>query len=565
MMKIVTFFIALFLTVSLNCILPNYSFAQDSWQTYPYSPPGSVLTFPADDGYHPDSSTHSEWWYINLHIVGSAPLYKKYDVMLVYFRFANMRIFNISDLSTKTFKSNVIILNPKFVTQLGKWDLTYTAAGINDYSHWTYPNDSIPYKYIFYAEDPKNNDMLDVTVKSLRPPLVVGGDGFIPLGNHGDSSYYYSYTNMTVEGKLRYNAIDDSITSGIAWIDRQWGPFTVGTNVNNKYEWFSLQVDKPGTILGSPQTPSEFNIWQIFSDSTSIPYKPEWRMVTSLLRDDSQDTSSSFIFERLSYWNDYVNNKYYSQSWRFIEPKHGVNINFSTNISNQVIDVTLFKFWEGGTTVKGTVNNQEVDGIGFAELVANRNTEIVPPEEPTGLAVKTFSNHFSLSWTASLAGTYPIGGYRIFRSTNHKGYWQYVASTTELSYDDYSASPDTAYYYTVTSFDNQTATSGSGYGEAVLTPPLSVNTINKETESLKIYPNPSNTSTIISFFLSHQEHAILKVFDLQGREITTLVDGELNPGEHTIVYDTNELPRGVYFCQLLSSGLIITQKMLISK
>ena len=94
---------------------------------------------------------------------------------------------------------------------------------------------------------------------------------------------------------------------------------------------------------------------------------------------------------------------------------------------------------------------------------------------------------------------------------------------------------------------------------------MSVNNDNNETDSLKIYPNPINTTAFISFFLNRQEHAIMKVFDMQGREITTLVDEKLNPGEHTTVYDTKELPRGVYFCQLLSSGLIKTQKMLISK
>lgn len=115
-------------------IAASTAFAQSGWQTYPYSPLSSVLSFPADDGYHPDPATKTEWWYINLHLIGSAPQYKKYDVMLVYFRFANMRIFNISE-SSGTFHSNVLQAFPTLTFQLGKWDLTYTVPfQISDYS-----------------------------------------------------------------------------------------------------------------------------------------------------------------------------------------------------------------------------------------------------------------------------------------------------------------------------------------------------------------------------------------------------------------------------------------------
>src|SRR3990170_403593 len=78
-----------------------------NWQTYPYSPAGSVLTFPDDDGVHTLNTT-TEWWYVNMHLTGSAPIYKKYDVMLVYFRLpANMRIFNIADPVSGIFNTHV--------------------------------------------------------------------------------------------------------------------------------------------------------------------------------------------------------------------------------------------------------------------------------------------------------------------------------------------------------------------------------------------------------------------------------------------------------------------------
>jgi len=538
------------------------SFAQPLWQIYPYSPPGSVLTFPYDDGYHPDASTLTEWWYINLHLIGSSPQYKQYDVMLVYFRFANMRIFNISE-SSGTFHSNVLQLYPTFTFQLNNWDLTYTVPLlINDFSKWTYPVDNISYKYDFFAEEPSNDDMLNVTVTSNRAPLVVGGDGFIPLGNQGDSSFYYSYTNMKTEGTIRYNGVDDIITSGVAWIDRQWGPFTVGVNADNKYEWFSLQMDKQGTILGQPQTPSEFNIWQIFSDTSSIPYSPEWRMVSSIFPDNTQDTSSTFFFERTGYWHDIANNKYYSSRWRFIEPNHGVSIDVIPNIANQIVDVTLFKFWEGSTTLKGTVNNLPVEGVGFAELVADHNFEIILPSVPSGLNVTSYSDHYSLNWIACTPGTYPIGGYRIYRSPNNNGYWQYIATTSNLFYDDYSAASDSSYFYTVTSFDNQTATSASNYATPVPAYPSGINVVDNKNIFLKIYPNP--TSGKIAVTISSGSIDKIEIYNVMREKVySSLVYFPVTKAPMTI--DMSLYPNGVYFIRLQTREEIFNQKFILQK
>jgi len=79
------------------------------------------------------------------------------------------------------------------------------------------------------------------------------------------------------------------------------------------------------------------------------------------------------------------------------------------------------------------------------------------------------------------------------------------------------------------------------------------------------YPNPFNPTTTIRFSLSRREHVTLKVFDVLGREVAKLVDKELNPGEHSVVFDATGLPSGEYFYRLSSPTFSQTKSMGIIK
>ena len=239
------------------------------------------------------------------------------------------------------------------------------------------------------------------------------------------------------------------------------------------------------------------------------------------------------------------------------------------NISNQIVDVQLFKFWEGGTTLKGTVNNQPVEGVGFAELVTSHNSQIIQPGVPGNLAIAHTSDHCSLTWTPSIAGTYPVGGYRIFRSTNSNGYWQYIASTSDLFYDDYSAIPGTDYYYTVTSFDNQTATSASDYATAVYTSSSlgiqanRIAPIGEGVELLDNYPNPFASETKLAFKVNARTSARLYVTNMLGQTITSIFNGTANEGEHDFMLDASKLASGTYYCNLETDVGIVRKTMTI--
>jgi len=546
----------LFQTLIIFSFFLTINVFSQNWMQYPYNPVNSTISFPLDDGMH-SANTNTEWWYINLHLIGSAPNFKKYDVMLCYFsKPANMRIFNIAAPESGLFDTDVNQTPSALTEQTGHWQLTYNPFFISDYSNWTYPADSIPYRYFFHAENPfpYNGDGLDITVTGLRPPLNVGGDGYIPIGDQGDYSFYYSYTNMKVEGSIKFDNTTDIITSGIGWIDRQYGPFTVGINTANQYEWYSMQLDKPGVTWGTPQTPSEYNIWQIYNDTNNIPAVPACRSISAIYADDSQDTTSNFIFERTSYWHDVTNNVYYSSSWRMINPAQDINLDMTPTITNQVIDVILFKFWEGGTVIKGVVQGQNVDGVGFAELVAKHNSNIIVPSVPTGLNISYITDHYALNWNASTQGTYPIGGYRIYRATTNDGYWKYIATTTALSYNDYTVIPDTSYYYTISSFDNQTAVSASGYAASIAVENKEISVTNN---TIRVYPNPANnliTIDISEFAISN--NTVIELLNVNGE----LLKSQLMLKSKTQL-DISALSSGIYILKVTDNKNVVVKKV----
>jgi hypothetical protein len=79
------------------------------------------------------------------------------------------------------------------------------------------------------------------------------------------------------------------------------------------------------------------------------------------------------------------------------------------------------------------------------------------------------------------------------------------------------------------------------------------------------YPNPFNPNTVISFQLSVNSHVTLKVFDLSGREVATLVNGDLAAGDHAVTFKAGDLPGGVYFYQIKTASFAQTRKAVLIK
>jgi len=79
------------------------------------------------------------------------------------------------------------------------------------------------------------------------------------------------------------------------------------------------------------------------------------------------------------------------------------------------------------------------------------------------------------------------------------------------------------------------------------------------------YPNPFNPTTRIRYAISSKEYVVLKVYDVLGRDVATLVSEVKNPGSYEVRFDGSRFASGVYFYQLITNGYVLTKKMAFVK
>jgi len=84
------------------------------------------------------------------------------------------------------------------------------------------------------------------------------------------------------------------------------------------------------------------------------------------------------------------------------------------------------------------------------------------------------------------------------------------------------------------------------------------------------YPNPFNPSTKIDFSVPRSSIVTIKIYDITGKEIKSLVSQKMSPGKYTVDWngtDNNglQIATGVYFYRLVASGNVIVKKMVLIK
>jgi hypothetical protein len=79
------------------------------------------------------------------------------------------------------------------------------------------------------------------------------------------------------------------------------------------------------------------------------------------------------------------------------------------------------------------------------------------------------------------------------------------------------------------------------------------------------YPNPFNPTTVINYQLSMNSEVTLKVYDVLGRLVNTLIGERQTAGAHSVTFNASSLSSGVYFYRLVAGSYVETKKMILIK
>ncbi|MEW6195014.1 MAG: T9SS type A sorting domain-containing protein [Bacteroidota bacterium] len=158
---------------------------------------------------------------------------------------------------------------------------------------------------------------------------------------------------------------------------------------------------------------------------------------------------------------------------------------------------------------------------------------------------------------------------KIFTSEDNGNNWSEVgndlpsATTTSLN-DFIDATPQYLYCYIYSIF--------SAGATGVYRYPLSITSVENEGNEIPLefslsqnYPNPFNPSTTISYKLLAASHVSLKVYDILGKEVVTLIDEELPGGNYYYTWDASGIASGVYLYRLIADNYSATRKLVLMK
>ena len=222
-------------------------------------------------------------------------------------------------------------------------------------------------------------------------------------------------------------------------------------------------------------------------------------------------------------------------------------------------------------------------GYGRIDAANAVNVATGAPAKPRNVNVEpSQNNHPYLTWDAN---TEPdLSNYKVYKYVNYETGWQYLAQTVNNYYEDVTEDYCTSYplkcinqeniYYRVTAVDNdskESVPSDSVLAPIQGNPPSKIGADSKKqikpvSYSLgQNYPNPFNPTTRIDYSIKQAGFVTLKIYDMLGKEVAVLVNGNKPAGYYTVEFNGSNLPSGVYIYRLTAGKFSSSKKLMLMK
>ncbi len=225
-----------------------------------------------------------------------------------------------------------------------------------------------------------------------------------------------------------------------------------------------------------------------------------------------------------------------------------------------------------GTVPNGTYT-VNVQGAGPNGIPVHRRSvtlEVIDnvPVELTSFTANVNHNSVILSWqTATEINNSGFEIQRCFQTENVRTSWDKIGfvqgngtttSINQYSFIDKNIVKQGHYIYRLKQIDLDGKYAYSAEAGADVSKPnvyyLSQN-----------YPNPFNPTTNIEFSIPERSHVTLKVYDVLGNEVATLVDGWMESTNHQVTFDGSKLASGIYYYTLMAGNFTSTKKLILLK
>lgn len=341
------------------------------------------FAFPRDHGPHPGFKT--EWWYLTGNLEASGERHVGYQFTLFRVALAPpdtgrsvrmaapdgdtsdwatdqlyMGHFTVSDVQNERFYAferfsrAAAGLAGAQAVPFRVWLEDWTLAGTDDGA-------AFPAR-IRAAEE---GVAIDLTVAPRKPHVLQGDRGLSQKGSeHGNASYYYSYTRLTTEGTVALGG-DTLRVAGQSWMDREWSTSALGEEQVG-WDWFALQLDDGRDLM-------YYQIRQ--TDDTPSPY------TEGVLVDEEGSTArlrrADVALSVLDHWTS-PTGAVYPARWRVRVPGEDLDLTVTPYFEQQELDVSV-QYWEGAVRIEGTADGQPVSGSGYVEMTGYGDNNARPP------------------------------------------------------------------------------------------------------------------------------------------------------------------------------------------
>lgn len=188
------------------------------------------------------------------------------------------------------------------------------------------------------------------------------------------------------------------------------------------------------------------------------------------------------------------------------------------------------------------------------------------PESPYKMSIDTFAGtSVRVGWINRTSDNDSI----IVERRVNNGSFEFFATIApdDTTFDDTTTSTENSYYYRlrtmlgdtllIHSYPIMMTVETSGLPESEGEP------IPAQVRLFDNYPDPFNASTTFTFILPSRSFVTLKILDLVGREVETVISEELDGGEHKLVWNANELSSGIYYYRIQAGNFTETKRLTI--